>query len=110
MRWTSRLGDQVRAAVGLAVLGGDAEGSIGGQQNVENALVGKLVHTVLLRAVGEVGIEVGEPSEEGRDIALRQGVAEEVAVVVVFLLCELPDELGVEGAADLFIRDAEGET
>ena len=33
-----RLGDQVGAAMGLPILGGDTEEAAGGQQNVEDAL------------------------------------------------------------------------
>ena len=103
------LGDQIGAALGLAVLCGDAEEPAGGQQDVEDALEGEFLHALLFGAVNEMGVEVGEVTEEGIEVGLLQSPADHAEVVVVFLLCKFFDELGVEGTADLFIRDAKGE-
>ena len=103
------LGDQVRAALGLAVFGSDTEEAAGGQQNVEDTLEGEFLHAVLFGTVGQMCVEVGEVAEEGLKVCPHQGTADNAEVAVVFLPDKFLDELSVEGTAHLFVRNAEGE-
>ena len=103
------LGDQVGATVGLPVFGGDAEGSVGGQQNVEDTLKGELLHAILFGTISKMCVEVGEVTEEGREVGLFQSLAGKITVTITWSVGELLDEQGVERAADLLVRDAEGE-
>ena len=56
-----------------------------------------------------MGVEIGEVAEEGREVGLFQRLAGEIAVTITWSLGELLDEQGVERAANLLVRDAEGE-
>ena len=67
------------------------------------------MYAVLFGAVGEVSVEVGEIAEEGVEIGLLQSPAGGITITISLFLGEFLDELRVEGAAYLLVRDAEGE-
>ena len=69
----------------------------------------EFLHALFFGAVDEMGVEVGKIAEEDVEVGLLQGPADHAEIVVVFLLCKFFDELGVEGTADLFVRDAKRE-
>ena len=102
-----RLGDEVGAALGLAVLGGDAE-SAGGEEGVEGALVGGLVDGALFGAVGQVGVEGLEPRKEGWEVAGQQGRLKVVAGLIGLIAERFVEEEAIEVLPDVLIGYTKG--